>query len=60
MIKAIAVDDEPLALKVISNFCHQHPDILLAATFTRTDKALEFIAQHPPPTCCSWISRCLK
>ncbi|OJU73673.1 MAG: DNA-binding response regulator [Bacteroidetes bacterium 47-18] len=48
MIKAIAVDDEPLALKVISNFCHQHPDILLAATFTRTDKALEFIAQHPP------------
>jgi hypothetical protein len=23
MIKAIAIDDEPIALKVIENFCHE-------------------------------------
>lgn len=47
MIKAIAIDDEPLALKVISSFCQQHPDVSLEAVFTRTDKAMEYLSECP-------------
>ena len=36
MIKAIAIDDEPPALKVIENFCANAEHIQLEKTFTKT------------------------
>lgn len=40
MIKAIAIDDEPLALKIISHYCSQINYIELDKTFTKTEEAL--------------------
>ena len=37
MIKAIAIDDEPPALKIIENFCSQSQSIVLEKTFTSPD-----------------------
>jgi two-component SAPR family response regulator len=39
MIKAIAIDDEPLALEVIETHCNAFPEINLEKTFTNLDKA---------------------
>lgn len=47
MIKAIAIDDEPLALKIISNFCEQSSDIQLEKTFTSQTEALKYIKKFP-------------
>ncbi|MCX6216432.1 response regulator transcription factor [Spirosoma sp.] len=47
MIRAIAVDDEPPALRILSHFCQQDGSIDLLKTFTRTDEALTYIEQHP-------------
>lgn len=47
MIKAIAVDDEPPALKIIEHFCEKTGLIHLQKTFTRPDEALEYIKNHP-------------
>ncbi|MCW4468627.1 LytTR family DNA-binding domain-containing protein [Flavobacterium sp. MFBS3-15] len=47
MIKAIAVDDEPLALKVIEHFCRQSGIIELEKTFTNTAEALRHIKKFP-------------
>lgn len=46
MIKAIAIDDEPLALKVISHFCGQVNYIELCKTFTKTDEALAYLEKN--------------
>ncbi|KOS06606.1 LytTR family transcriptional regulator [Flavobacterium akiainvivens] len=46
MITAIAIDDEPLALKVVSHFCGQVNFISLQKTFTKTDEALEYLAKN--------------
>lgn len=46
MIKAIAIDDEPLALKVISHFCAQVDYIELCKTFTKTDEALAYLENN--------------
>lgn len=43
MIKAIAIDDEPPALTVISSFCERSKEVELKRTFNRTDEALEFL-----------------
>lgn len=45
MIRAIALDDEPPALRVLSHFCQQVDFIDLQKTFTRTDEAQQHIAQ---------------
>ncbi len=47
MIKAIAVDDEPLALNVIEHFCKQTGDIELEKTFTGPNDALKHLQKFP-------------
>ncbi|RDI15760.1 LytR/AlgR family response regulator transcription factor [Flavobacterium sp. AG291] len=47
MIKAIAIDDEPLALKIIEHFCKQTDFIELDKTFTKTDEAVKHIKKFP-------------
>ncbi|MES2485827.1 MAG: response regulator transcription factor, partial [Bacteroidota bacterium] len=46
MITAIAIDDEPLALKVVSHFCGQVNFINLQKTFTKTDEALQYLEKN--------------
>src|SRR5580704_16966030 len=43
MIKAIALDDEPLALEIIKEFCSRVDYITLTKTFTRAGEALEYL-----------------
>lgn len=47
MIKAIAIDDEPLALKVIENFCAQSGDVSLLKTFTKPHEGLKYLNNFP-------------
>ncbi len=47
MIKAIALDDEPLALKIIENFCEQTDIIKLEKTFSKPNDALKYINNFP-------------
>ncbi len=46
-IRAIALDDEPPALRVLTHFCQQVDFIDLQKTFTRTDEALRHLEQFP-------------
>lgn len=46
MIKAIAVDDEPLALEVIETFCKKFDFIQLEKTFTKTGAALQYFEKN--------------
>lgn len=47
MIRAIALDDEPLALKVIENFCSRIDYIQLEKTFTKTEEAHKHLRKQP-------------
>src|SRR3954467_12101398 len=47
MIKAIAIDDEPPALKVIENFCSKTAGISLEKTFTMPAEALKHLRKFP-------------
>jgi DNA-binding LytR/AlgR family response regulator len=47
MIKAIAIDDEAPALKVIENFCDRTDTIILERTFRRPAEALSYLQQSP-------------
>lgn len=47
MIKAIAIDDEPLALEVIRSHAERVPFLEMAAYFTDALKAIEYLATHP-------------
>jgi DNA-binding LytR/AlgR family response regulator len=47
MIKAIAIDDEPPALKVIEHFCSQVPFIELDKTFSKPNEALRHLQKFP-------------
>jgi len=47
MIKAIAIDDEPPALKVIENFCGRIDNLLLEKTFTMPAEALKHLRKFP-------------
>lgn len=47
MIKAIAIDDELLALKVIGNFCSKVDFIALEKTFNKPAEALRYINKFP-------------
>jgi DNA-binding LytR/AlgR family response regulator len=47
MIKAIAIDDEPLALKVIENFCEKTDIISLQKTFNKPGEALKYVNKFP-------------
>jgi DNA-binding LytR/AlgR family response regulator len=46
MIKAIALDDEPPALQVITKFCSKIDFINLEKTFSKTEEALDFINEQ--------------
>lgn len=46
MLKAIAIDDEPPALRVIAHFCNQVDFIDLQKTFSRTDEALGYLENN--------------
>jgi DNA-binding LytR/AlgR family response regulator len=47
MIKALAIDDEPLALSVIETFCSQVDYIDLQKTFTKPNDALKHLNKYP-------------
>lgn len=47
MIKAIALDDEPLALKIIENFCNESENIQLEKVFSKPNDALKYINNFP-------------
>lgn len=47
MIKAIAIDDEPLALTIIEHYCRQMDTVALEKTFTKTDEALRYLKKYP-------------
>lgn len=46
MIKAIAIDDEPLALRIIQSLCKTSDDVRLLSTFTNTNTASEFLKDN--------------
>lgn len=46
MIKAIAIDDEPLALEIIRNHSVKVPFLSLEGTFIKPVRALEYIGQN--------------
>ncbi len=47
MINAIAIDDEPLALKVIQSLCDKSAGINLQRTFTKPTEALKHLRKFP-------------
>jgi DNA-binding LytR/AlgR family response regulator len=47
MIRAIAIDDEPLALELIGRFCSQIPTIQLEKTFTKPSAAIAYLNKFP-------------
>ena len=47
MIRAIAIDDEPLALMVIENYCVRNSHIDLVKTFSNLKDAQKYINQFP-------------
>lgn len=47
MINAIAIDDEPLALKVLKALCDNNPSINLQKTFTQPSEALKHLRKFP-------------
>ena len=47
MINAIAIDDEPLALKVINSHCEKTDFINLQKTFTHPTEALKYLRKYP-------------
>lgn len=47
MIQAIAIDDEPLALKVLEHHCKKTADIKLEKTFTNLEEAYKYLEEYP-------------
>lgn len=46
MIKCIAIDDEPLALQVIQEYCQRISFLSLEKVFTNTDEAKEYLKNN--------------
>ena len=47
MITAIALDDQPPALQIVTHFCSRIDCIDLQQAFTRTGEALDYLNTHP-------------
>lgn len=47
MLNCIAIDDEPLALVIIEEFCSQVPYLKLHKTFTDTSEAAKYLRKFP-------------
>ena len=43
MMTCIAIDDEPLALQLISQYCNKIPFLNLEKVFTNPDEAIEYL-----------------
>jgi len=48
MLKAIAIDDEPIALEVIKNLAEEVGMVSIEACFTNAFRALEYVQKHKP------------
>lgn len=46
MIHCIAIDDEPLALQLVAEYCQRISFLRLAKTFTNTDEAHAYLAEN--------------
>lgn len=46
-MRCIAIDDEPLALDIVREFCSRVPFLELEQTFTRTSEAASFLKENP-------------
>ncbi len=47
MIKAIAIDDEPLALTILEHLCNKNSDVVLEKTFTSQQEAVNYLENFP-------------
>ncbi|KAF2336507.1 LytR/AlgR family response regulator transcription factor [Flavobacterium daemonense] len=47
MIKAIALDDEPLALEILQSLCDSIDYIELEKVFTKSDEAFKYLKKYP-------------
>lgn len=47
MIRAIAIDDEPLGLKILAHYCEKVDFITLEKTFTKQSEALKHLNKFP-------------
>lgn len=47
MINCIAIDDEPLALEIITAYCEKLENLTLLKTFTDTNEASEYLRKFP-------------
>lgn len=47
MIKAIALDDEPLALEILQSLCETIEYVELEKTFTKSDEAFKYLKKYP-------------
>jgi DNA-binding LytR/AlgR family response regulator len=47
MIKAIALDDEPLALEILQNLCVEIEYIDLQKVFTKSEEAFKYLKKYP-------------
>src|SRR3990167_9704650 len=47
MMKAIALDDEPLALDVLQSFCDEMEHVSLQKTFTKSEEAFKYLKKYP-------------
>ena len=47
MIRAIALDDEPLALTIITHFCGKTDGVTLEKTFTSQNEAVKYLNKYP-------------
>lgn len=45
-IKTVIIDDEPLAIEILENYCHTLPEIRVLKTFTNPVEALGFIHKN--------------
>ena len=46
MIHCIAIDDEPLALQLVSEYCQRISFLRLEKTFTNTDEASDYLSRN--------------
>ena len=47
MIQCIAIDDEPLALQLVNEYCSKIAFLKLEKTFTNTDEARTYLQENP-------------
>src|SRR5690606_10177955 len=47
MITAIAIDDEPIALDIVTSHAAKVPFLVLQATYTNAFEAMDYLQHHP-------------